>query len=100
MGVCKFVGMPLMHGRDEVGLGDRPSLAIGDRDQRHLAEAEIERLEMCQTVGSSLDTADYHSLGHLEKLLSIPIACDPGVNVNQSERERSGIICRQFCGAG
>jgi acyl carrier protein len=35
--------------------------------------------------------------GHLEKLLSLPIADHPAVNVNESERERSGIICRQFC---
>jgi hypothetical protein len=37
-------------------------------------------------------------LGHLEKLLSLAIADSPGVNVNESERERSGIIRRQFCG--
>jgi hypothetical protein len=37
-------------------------------------------------------------LGHLEKLLSLPIADSPGVNVNESERERNGIIRRQFCG--
>jgi hypothetical protein len=36
--------------------------------------------------------------GHLEKLLSLAIADSPGVNVNESERERSGIIRRQFCG--
>ena len=36
--------------------------------------------------------------GHLEKLLSLPTADHPAVNVNESERERSGIICRQFCG--
>src|SRR6266508_3070931 len=38
--------------------------------------------------------------GHLEKLLSMRIACGSGVNVHESERERSGIICRQFCGVG
>src|SRR5262245_29966968 len=26
--------------------------------------------------------------------------CGSGVNVHESERERSGIICRQFCGVG
>src|SRR5205823_498095 len=36
--------------------------------------------------------------GHLEKLLSLPIADSPGVNVNESGRERNGIIRRQFCG--
>ena len=36
--------------------------------------------------------------GHLEKLLSLAIADGPGVNVNESEQERSGIICGQFCG--
>ena len=38
------------------------------------------------------------AIGHLEKLLSLAIADSPGVNVNESERERSGIIRRQFCG--
>jgi hypothetical protein len=38
------------------------------------------------------------TVGHLEKLLSLAIADSPGVNVNESERERSGIIRRQFCG--
>jgi hypothetical protein len=37
-------------------------------------------------------------LGHLEKLLSLAIADSTGVNENESERERSGIIRRQFCG--
>jgi hypothetical protein len=37
------------------------------------------------------------TFGHLEKLLSLPIADHPAVNVTESERERSGIICRQFC---
>jgi hypothetical protein len=36
--------------------------------------------------------------GHLEKLLSLTIADSTGVNVNESERERSGIIRTQFCG--
>ena len=35
-----------MHGRDEVGVGDRQPLVIGDRHRRHFAEAEIERLEI------------------------------------------------------
>ena len=39
-------------------------------------------------------------IGHLEKLVSIPIACCSGVNVHESERERNEIICRQFCGVG
>ena len=38
------------------------------------------------------------SSGHLEKLLSLAIADSTGVNENESERERSGIIRRQFCG--
>src|SRR5256886_14571117 len=37
--------------------------------------------------------------GNLEKLLSLPVADSLGVNVNESEREQSGIIPRQFCGA-
>src|SRR2546428_3721939 len=36
--------------------------------------------------------------GHLEKLLSPPIADSPRVNVHESEREQSGISRRQFCG--
>src|SRR3977135_52401 len=36
--------------------------------------------------------------GNLEKLLPLPIADSLGANVNESERERSGIIRRQFCG--
>ena len=36
----------VMHGRDEVGLGDRLPLITGDRDQRHFAKADIEWLEI------------------------------------------------------
>ena len=32
--------------------------------------------------------------GHLEKLISLPIADCPGVNVYESEREQTGIIRR------
>ena len=35
--------------------------------------------------------------GHLEKLLSMRIACGSGVNVHESERERSGIIFARPC---
>jgi hypothetical protein len=51
--------------RDEVGVGDRPALVIGDRHQRHLAEAEIERLE----VGKILPTVKsrHRPIGHLAK---------------------------------
>src|SRR6516225_12134229 len=38
------------------------------------------------------------SSGHLEKLLPLAIADSSGVNVNESERERSGIIRGQFYG--
>ena len=38
--------------------------------------------------------------GHLEKLVTIPIAPCSRVNIHESERERNGIICRQFCGVG
>jgi hypothetical protein len=38
------------------------------------------------------------TFGHLEKLLSPPIADSPRVNVHESEREQSGISWRQFCG--
>jgi hypothetical protein len=46
------------------------------------------------------ETRAVQAQGHLEKLLSIPIACGPGVNANESKRERSGIICRQFRDVG
>jgi predicted acylesterase/phospholipase RssA len=38
------------------------------------------------------------TFGNLEKSLSLPIADSLGVNVNESERERNGIIRGQFCG--
>jgi hypothetical protein len=51
----------------------------------------------CRASDSSTHSNE-QMIGHLEKLLSLPIACGRGVNINESERERSGIICRQFCG--
>jgi putative ABC transport system substrate-binding protein len=36
--------------------------------------------------------------GHLEKLISVPIAEPASVNVYESEQEQSRIIWRQFCG--
>jgi hypothetical protein len=50
---------------------------------------------------AGVDLASRHdgdAAEHLEKLLSLATADGPGVNVNESERERSGIICGQFCG--
>jgi hypothetical protein len=57
-----------MYSRDEVGLGDRPPLVIGDRDQRHLAKANIEGLE----VGKVLPTVKscYRPIGLLAKQIS------------------------------
>jgi hypothetical protein len=54
-----------MHGREEVGVGNRPPLAMGDRHQRHLAKAEIERLE----VGTVLPAVQgrHRPIGHLAK---------------------------------
>ena len=54
-----------MNGRDEIGVGDRPPLVIGDRHQRHLAEAKIERLE----VGRVLPTvkSGHRVICHLGK---------------------------------
>jgi ribosomal 50S subunit-associated protein YjgA (DUF615 family) len=49
-----------------------------------------------QSIGSRLQRN--LTKGNLEKLLSLPIADSLGANVNESERERSGIIRRQFCG--
>ena len=41
--------------------------------------------------------ADQKFIGNLEKSLSLLIADSLGVNVNESERERNGIIRGQFC---
>jgi hypothetical protein len=38
------------------------------------------------------------SIGHLEKLISMPIADLASVNIYESEREQSRIIRGQFCG--
>jgi hypothetical protein len=38
------------------------------------------------------------TIGHLEKLISMPISDLAGVNIYESEREQSRIIRRQFCG--
>jgi hypothetical protein len=37
-------------------------------------------------------------MGTSKNCSRLPIADSPGVNVNESERERNGIIRRQFCG--
>jgi hypothetical protein len=44
----------------------------------------------CRPIAGDID-------GHLEKLLSLPIAEHLAVNVNKSERERSGIILDERC---
>ena len=51
-GLMQIRGNTVMYGRHEVGVGDRPPLIIRDRHQRHLAKADIERLE----VGKVLPT--------------------------------------------
>jgi hypothetical protein len=48
-------------------------------------------LKVLSTFGISLE-------GHLEKLISMPIADLASVNICESEREQSRIIRRQFCG--
>jgi virulence-associated protein E len=50
--------------------------------------SRVDRPRRCIFVA----TTNEDTYGHLEKLLSISIACGPGVNVNESERERSRII--------
>src|SRR5207244_8656533 len=64
-GRVQIRGNAVMYDRNEVGISDRPPLVIGDRDQRHLAEAEIERLE----VGNVLPTVKsrHRPVGHLAK---------------------------------
>src|SRR5262249_59248469 len=67
-----------------------------------LEDESVERVVLVEdvlqrSVGDDPSVPEMIS-GHLEKLLSMRIACGSGVNVHESERERSGIICRQFCG--
>jgi hypothetical protein len=55
----------------------------------------LTELEYMQHASETLNELIY---GNLEKSLSLPIADSVGVNVNESERERTGIFRRQFCG--
>jgi CRP-like cAMP-binding protein len=54
-----------MDGPDEVGLGDRPPLVIGDRDQGHFAESDIERLEIGKVL--SAVKSSHRAICHLGK---------------------------------
>src|SRR5271168_3923068 len=65
-----------------------------DRDQ----ETDKRRIGLVRKAVRSAVT-DAEAEGHLEKLISLPIADCPGVNVYESEREQTGIIRRQSCGA-
>ena len=40
----------MVHGSDEIGVRDRRALTVGDRDQRHFVEAEIERPQVRQIL--------------------------------------------------
>src|ERR1700730_3427151 len=51
-GCVQVRGNAVMYGRDKVGLGDRPPLVVGDRDQRHLAKSDIERLEIGKVLSA------------------------------------------------
>jgi hypothetical protein len=57
--------MPCLHGRDEVGLGDRPTLVTGDRDQRHIAKSDLERLEIGKVL--SAVKSRHRAICHLVK---------------------------------
>jgi hypothetical protein len=61
---------------------------LGARQYYHRGLAEIGYVE-----GRNV------TIGHLEKLLSLPGVCVSGANAYESKREQSGIICRQFRGA-
>src|SRR5262252_6313788 len=50
------------------------------------------------SLGTECNSILETARGHLEKLLPLAIADSSGVNVNESERERSGIIRGQFYG--
>jgi hypothetical protein len=54
-----------MDGPDEVGLGDRPPLVIGDRDQGHFAKSDIERLEIGKVL--SAVKSSHRAICHLGK---------------------------------
>ena len=40
----------MVDGGDEIGVRDRRALTVGDRDQRHFVEAEIERPQVRQIL--------------------------------------------------
>jgi hypothetical protein len=40
----------VMNRGDEIRFGDRLALGIGDRDQRHVAETDVKRLEVVQVL--------------------------------------------------
>src|ERR1700726_5318718 len=54
-----------MDGSDEVGLGDRPPLVIGDRDQGHFAKSNIERLEIGKVLSAM--KSSHRAICHLGK---------------------------------
>jgi hypothetical protein len=54
---------------------------------------------MARYCDSKLAVDPQDSVGHLEKLISVPIAAPSGANVYESEREQTRIIRRQSCGA-
>jgi hypothetical protein len=62
----------------------------------------ISRCRECRRARSSTKSrrpeSSLRSHGHLEKLISMPIADLASVNISESEREQSRIIRRQFCG--
>ena len=65
----------VMYGPDEVGIGDWPPLVIGDRDQRHIAKANVERLEVGKVLPAvqSRHRAICHLVKQREmKLLDMP----------------------------
>ena len=87
-----------------MGIRDRP-IAPRSPWQNGCAERLIGSIRRdCLDHGTSkphprcCQTRERKVRGDLEKLVSLPIADSLRVNVNESERERSGIICGQFCG--
>src|ERR1700730_9096249 len=88
-----------MDGSDEGGLGDRPPLVIGDRDQGHFAKSDIERLEIGKVL--SAVKSSHRAICHLGKkrkmkLVNVemqksahPFAPQPDHSQKSSKKSRS-----------
>src|SRR6516164_6979333 len=79
---------------------DSSNFSSGSNPRRSVERLRLQQLQsMRGFVGFSVSNFIQLALGHLEKLISVPIADVASVNAYESEREQSRIIRRQFCGA-